>query len=173
VRTSSVHKVLLRITIKSFNISSVSSQTSRTSKLSRMVCFSTTRRIFPRWLNITTHSPPHRPRTSESRSLSCCKWPPRPPTTGTAYSEWNDSIPSEFPYLWSIPVQPSSPRAFYYPGLVHTGTDKRSSRPNSRLQDFTTWPPGFCRAAEYYPPISVQQPGDREATVRTISYKGR
>ena len=47
-------------------------------------------------LNFTLHSPPHTPGTSKSRSISCCKWPPFPPTAGTAHPERYNRLPSKF-----------------------------------------------------------------------------
>jgi hypothetical protein len=76
-----------------------------------------------RQLNLILHSPPHTPRTSEFRSISCCKWPPFPPSAGTAHLEWNDCLPSKFSWFWFLPNECSSPWAFHYPSLIHTGTD--------------------------------------------------
>ena len=108
-----------------------------------------------RWLNFTTHSPPHTTGTSKSRSFSCCKWPPFRPTAGTAHLERNGRLPSEFSRLWFLPDKSFSPWAFHYSSLVHSGADKRPPRTNSCLQDFAAWSTGFCGAPEHYPPPSV------------------
>jgi hypothetical protein len=95
--------------------------------------FPFTLHILLRYLNFTLHSPPHTSRTSKSRSISCCKWPPLPPTAGTAYLERNDCLPSKFSWFRFLPDESSSPWALHYPSLVHTGTDKRPSCTNPRI----------------------------------------